>query len=102
MYRKEKGDKSRQKLREFIHLFGKASCKVFRGTVQVILWPQSSGASERLQIFTVSGAQLSCFQKCLLEIGQLQALKCNDLSNQSDILAIERSGDQILDAGTSF
>lgn len=35
-------------------------------------------------------------------MGQLQVLKCNNLSNQSDIFATEQSGDQILDAGTSF
>lgn len=62
MYRKEKGDKNREKLsQEFIHLFNKASCKVLRGAVQMIQGPQSSGTNERLQIFTVSGAQLSCF-----------------------------------------
>lgn len=42
------------------------------------------------------------FWYCLIETGQPKGLKRNDLSNQSDILAIERSGDQIPDAATSF
>lgn len=37
-----------------------------------------------------------------MKTGQPKALKRNDLSNQSDILATERSGDQIPDAATSF
>ena len=35
-------------------------------------------------------------------MGQLRAWKRNDLSYQSDILATERSADQIVDAGASF